>query len=98
MRIALILIAVVLSVGAAFDLLLALDVWLAESAARSVGEYLDTGAPVFVWALDVLRRALPETVLAPVLALPPEWFFPVRAALLTLCAAVLFAIVQARRA
>jgi hypothetical protein len=96
MRTVLIVIAVVLTLGAAFDVLVTLDLMLAERTARTVGEYLAEGAPVLAWAGDILARTLPETVLQPALSLPSDWFFPVRAAALGLCAAVLFALVRAQ--
>ncbi len=97
MRALLSLIAVVLSLGAAFDVLITLDLALSGRAASTVGDYLAEGAPLLAWADAVLARAIPDLVLDPVLALAPEWFFPLRAAALTLCAAALFAVTPGRR-
>jgi hypothetical protein len=96
MRTILTLIAIVLAVGAGFDLLITLDLMSAERQARSVADYLETGAPLFAWAAETLRAAVPERLLDPVMALPPDWFFPMRALALGLCAAVLFAVVRSR--
>ena len=98
MRMVLTLTAVVLAVGAAFDLLITLDLAFSHQGPASVGDYLRDGAPLLSWAGDVLARALPAVLLDPVMTLPPDWFFPVRAAAMTVCAAALFALVQARRA
>ena len=97
MRIVLTFIAVVLAFGAGFDLLITLDLAFSDRAAASVGDYLRDGAPLLSWSGEVLARAVPAALLDPVMTLPPDWFFPVRAGAMTLCAAVLFALVQARR-
>lgn len=97
MRALLTAIAVVLSLGAAFDLLITLDLAVSDRPSMTIGDYMGGGAPLMVWAGEVLVRTLPERVIGPVMVLPPDWFFPVRAAALGLCAAVLFALVQARR-
>ena len=97
MRTLLSIIAVVLTLGAAFDLLVTLDLAFSDRAAASVGDYLRDGAPLLIWAGDVLARAVPAALLDPVMTLPPDWFFPVRAGAMTVCAAALFALVRARR-
>ena len=62
--------AVLITLGAAFDLLIVIDLINRDSLRLSVGTYLSQGPEFVRWVREVLGLAFSEAVVSPVFALP----------------------------
>ena len=88
--------AVLITLGAAFDLLIVIDLINRDSLRLSVGTYLSQGPEFVRWVREVLGLAFSEAVVSPVFALPAGWFFGLRATAFTLLATLIFASLKLR--
>ncbi|KAA5805020.1 hypothetical protein F1654_03215 [Alkalicaulis satelles] len=96
MRILLVILGVIASIGAAGDLLVSLHVHLfMEGRQLSVAGYLADVSSGLEWIRQAIILVAGEEFTAPFMQYPAAWYFPVRAGLALVIAILLFAAARA---